>query len=91
MQERIEQLARSFPSLQDAPGVSPWDPAKLDDWAASPVPGTAARCAVQFVLSVWNLSQTWRCGPFHVVNTFTIWDEDHRSAFLAWATDPWWM
>jgi hypothetical protein len=38
MQERIEQLAHSFPSLREAPGVSPWDPELLDGWATSPVP-----------------------------------------------------
>lgn len=32
----------------------------------------------------------WRCGLFDVVSALTTWDEQHRTAFLAWAKDPWW-
>jgi hypothetical protein len=51
---------------------------------------TAARYAAQFVLTVWNMSRSWQCGRFNVVNSFTVWDREHRQAFLAWANDPWW-
>jgi hypothetical protein len=55
------------------------------------VPATAGRYAAQFVLTVWNLARSWRCGQFNVVNSFTIWDEAHRQAFIAWTNDPWWL
>lgn len=50
---RLEDLARSFPCLAAADGVSPLDLDTLADWARRPLPVTAAQaCAVRFVCHV---------------------------------------
>lgn len=83
-------LAVSFPTLSQAEGTRPWNPERLDAWAAGPVPGSGARYAARFVLAVWNGSGSWKCGRFDVVDAFAAWDRAHREAFLAWAAKPWW-
>lgn len=87
--EKLTDLARSFPTLEDADGVSPFDAEALDAWACGPVPGSGALYAAQFVLSVYNLGAPWKCGPFHAVRALAAWDRRHREAFLAWAREPW--
>ena len=51
---RMAALARSFHCLAEADGVLPWDPERFVRWMHSGAPGHGARCAGQFVLSVWN-------------------------------------
>ena len=34
--ERMTELARSFPCLRNAPGVCPWEPTELNRWACGP-------------------------------------------------------
>lgn len=87
--ENLIRLARSFPNLEDADGLSPFDAEALDRWATGPSPGHGALYAAQFVLSVYNLSAPWQCGTFNVVRAMATWDRSHREAFLAWARDPW--
>ena len=87
--ERIRELVHSFPTLQRAPGTSPWDPRRLDGWAASPAPSDGARHAAAFVLAVWDRVATWECGRFSVVDAYSVWDKEHRYAFLHWAHNPW--
>jgi hypothetical protein len=29
-------------------------------------------------------------GVFLVMDALSVWDREHRAAFLAWAADPWW-
>lgn len=75
------------------------------------------RCALQFVLGVWDPTADWdsrdfveawirvarltaedlgfdpresRLGKFDVFEALRIWDDDHRTAFLAWAKNPVW-
>ncbi len=83
-------LARSFPTLLTAPGLSPWRPDELDRWACGPVPGSGALHAARFVLAVWNFHAEWDCGRFDAVRALGAWDADHRAAFVAWAARPWW-
>ena len=85
---RMTNLARTFPSLQGAPGVRPWNPEELDRWAAS-VAAHGERVTASFILAVWNRSE-WPSGPFDVMVALRVWDLPHREAFLAWASDPWW-
>ena len=91
--ERMRRFLRSFPALKHAPGVEPFDPLKLDAWAAGPC-SHGERCTAQFVLNVWTHSsvtdEMWSCGPFDVLEALAVWDEPQRAAFLAWARDPWW-
>lgn len=89
--ERMTALARSFPTLAArAEGVDPWNAEVLDGWACGPVPGSGALHAARFVLAVWNGYAKWECGPYLAVEAMSVWDREHRSACVAWATDPWW-
>ncbi len=91
--EKLRRFLRSFPALEHAPGIEPFDAEKLDAWAAGPC-SHGERCTAQFVLSVWGHTTAkncpWACGPFDVMDALGVWDETHRAAFLAWARDPWW-
>jgi hypothetical protein len=52
--QRMAALARSFPTLHKADGLDPWDPDRLDHWAAThPAVTTGSRHAARFVLAVW--------------------------------------
>ncbi|MFN7948843.1 MAG: hypothetical protein U0Z53_26055 [Blastocatellia bacterium] len=84
---RACQLAGSFPSLRQAPGIQPWEPARLDAWAETQNdPGTVY--AARFVLEVWNQHQEWQCGRFSISDAMYVWDEAHREAFRQWARCP---
>jgi hypothetical protein len=48
---RMETLAPSFPTLEPARGIHPWDPNALDAWAANGAPSGAVDAAA-FVLGV---------------------------------------
>lgn len=87
---RFRALCRSFPTLQSAPGIEPWDAEALDQWADGPACAPACRHAAAFVLAVWSPWKWWRVGPFQVVKAIQEWDEQHRAAFAAWAEAPWW-
>lgn len=87
---QIQKLARSFHSLREAPGLTPWNTGKFDRWAAGPAPGHGALCGARFVLSVWNSAVAWKCGRFNIHEAMLCWDSDHRAAFLLWANEPWW-
>jgi hypothetical protein len=83
-EQKMSALAKSFPTLEDAPGVEPWDPAGLNRWASGPAPSSGARHAARFVLSVWN----WN-NRFDVHSAIRVWDDRHVAAFAAWALKPW--
>lgn len=104
--ERMSALAESFPTLVSdwdnerrcmtpLAGVRPWDPVLLDSHRGG---GHGQRCAIQFVLSVWNPSTSraklrrdgWKHGSFDLQEALQVWDKQHRGAFLAWASNPWW-
>ncbi len=98
----IVELARSFPSLKNAP-LEPWDWRKFDRWAVQEEAALTLRSrrearifayAAQFVLLVWAGSQlaefeTFHMGEFIVTRAMYVWDEEHRNAFRAWAAAPW--
>ncbi len=86
----MTDLARSFPGLQRALGIEPWDAAKLDIWACCPAPNNQARHTARFVLSVWNHQFEWRCGWFDIHLALSKWDDKHRKAFADWAVKPHW-
>lgn len=88
MGERLSTLALTFPTLRHAEGVRPWNPELLDEWAA--VRGGGARHSAAFVLGVWNDAGGWQCGRFDAISALASWDSEHRSAFVTWATQPWW-
>lgn len=86
-EQRMGALCESFPALRNAPGVSPWRPSALEEWTG--VCSSGELHAVRFVLSVWNCTHAWSCGPFEVVRAMGVWDSGNRAAFQAWAEEPW--
>lgn len=51
---KIIRLARSFPTLEDAP-IEPWEPVAFDAWAAGPAGTSGSRHAAAFILAVWHV------------------------------------
>lgn len=90
---RLSLLALSFPELarrgRPVPGVDPWDPAELEEWAGGPSPGSGALASARFVLAVWAPRGRWRCGPFTLAD-FAAWDSRARDVFCEWSQRPWW-
>ena len=99
----MTRLAQSFPSLQKAPGVEPWEPLTFLRWAASGVLSHGEVLAAKFVLSVWDPGQDWekvardnkimsdpkaRFARFDVFEAMNGWDQEHISAMLAWIDLP---
>lgn len=86
----ILALAESFHVLADAPGIRPWSPIALDNWANHPIRGDASRYAAQFVLSVWDYTMNWKCGRFDMTKALRKWDAANMTAWKRWAANPWW-
>lgn len=86
---RVTSLANQFYVLKNAPGVAPWDPAKLDEWASGAV-SDGERHAAAFVLHVWNPYGQWHVGRFDVMAALSVWDEGNRRPFAEWAKNPYW-
>jgi hypothetical protein len=86
----IITLALSFPTLQDAPGVNPWDPNRLAAWAKSSA-SSGGRHAAAFVLGVYSRTLPAALAvPFDMHAAMETWDVEHLAAFQAWVADPWW-
>lgn len=86
--KRMTEIAERFRMLLGAPGVRPFEPERLDAWAAAAGMSEASKDCARFVLHVWNVHAEWTSGPFDAVRALGRWDAGHRSAFLAWAQDP---
>lgn len=86
---RIQELARTFPSLHRAPGVlEQWSANALDEWAAT-VASSGEKHSARFVLGVWNQYEEWRCGRFDLIEAVGTWDSRHHLAFMRWIEEPW--
>jgi hypothetical protein len=46
--------------------------------------------AARFILGIWGEGSESKCTPFDVFAALTVWDEEHRAAFIVWAANPWW-
>lgn len=79
----MSNLALTFPSLQDAPGVVPWELERLDEWASVRPAGDSARYAARFVFAVFDGRGNWRSGPFDPIRAQGVWDAAHYEAFQA--------
>ena len=88
--ERMAELAESFPTLEGAPGVAPFDAERLDQWADGGGRGSGSQHAVRFILAVWNYRNDWKVGDFNAVRAMGVWDDSHRDAFRQWCAEPWW-
>lgn len=99
--EAMSVLAASFPSLAGAPGLAPWDTDTFLPWlCAQERPDTVS--AGLFILGVWNAHTDWReiaqewghelraGGRFNLLSALEAWDEQHRSAAVAWMDAPFW-
>lgn len=86
---RMLELLNSFPTLRGI--MTEWDALFLEQWACGPVPGSGGFLAAQFVLEVWNVYEPWKCGRFDFHRALGVWDEEHRSVFLRWVQEPWYL
>lgn len=98
--ERFAALALSFPALEGAPGVHPWDPIELLRWSLPASHGE--RVVVQFLLGVWNPGTNWELEArrrhiidsrsvyprFDLFEAVNILDESNLAALRAWLEDP---
>ncbi len=78
----LELLATCFPSLREAPGVSPWNPNQLDIWTSEFGRDQNAVHAAKYLLALWNAHNGWECGAFSPKIAIEVWDRTHRRAFL---------
>jgi hypothetical protein len=97
--EAMGELAASFPTIARRPDTfQPWDAvAFAEAWATG---SGGEKDAALFVLSVWDPANDWsefgltrggeRGGRFDVHRALGNWDNEHRAAFVDWASDPWW-
>lgn len=80
----ITALARQFPALRNAPGLDPWKPELLDEWAASGGPSSGARAMVRLFQSPYQ-----RIGffiPFSRLSSRTFFMSPLRSFARRWAS-----
>lgn len=82
----IVRLAATFPSLERADGIWPWNPNRLDGWASRMDRTNEERLSARFLLQVWNPSFDWECGLFDTREAIQYWDTTHRRAFLEFKT-----
>ena len=75
-----------FPSLNQAPGIMPWNPNQLDIWASEFGREWQAIHAARFILERWNSGFAWECGKFDPKVALESWDAIHRRAFLELVT-----
>jgi hypothetical protein len=90
LDDHMSDLAECFPCLVGKPGVRPWMPARLDEWANECGATATELYATRFVLHVWDGKHPWKCGRFDLLDALDFWDETHRTAFISWVLDPWW-
>jgi hypothetical protein len=91
--EEWAALARTFPTLRNAPGVREGEepnPLDLDAWAAHPdgYAGTGAQNAAAFMLNIFDSRRPWAVGPFNMRYAWGSWDLLHQRAWQAWAMEP---
>lgn len=81
-------LAQSFPSLEGAEGIDPWDPDVFSDWATRDDTDDEVLWASAFLLSVWEGQDDevlW-----DLQGALRDWGPGDHEAFLAWCREPWW-
>jgi len=69
--EKMTDLAKSFPCLRGAPGVSPGEPTELNRWACGPA-SHGERVTVRFLLAVWDSSVDWEAGRFDLMEALNV-------------------
>lgn len=90
---KVTELARTFHSLDQAPGIDPFDAEALWAWVEEGRQTPAERHTALFVLNVWGDASNDPNRPwpiFDAMDALARWDRYNRAAFLSWAKDPWW-
>lgn len=96
-------LGRSFPSMEGAPGLAPFDAHVLLAWLCEGR-ACAAACEVsRFLLGVWNSLVDWEAAAkedrlphpelaqhFNLFSAATCWDREHLAALIRWMDAPFW-
>jgi len=80
-EEKLSDLAETFPSLRGLEGIRPFNPEILRKNTYSSGQGAA----VDFILNLYNSSH-----PFNLGKVIGNWDDHHQAAFAAWAKNPFW-
>jgi hypothetical protein len=91
-------LAKSFPTLTtwaNRHASKSFDGAIVLAALREPWVTSGSRYALLFIADVWNssgmrplLPQTAR--QWSISDAFSVWDDAHRAAALAWLSRPWW-
>jgi len=80
-----ERVAKTFPSLRKAPGISPFNPFVLDEWTNGPTASKSAYQSVSFLLDHYLRSQVTRArcqtADFNVFEAMREWSDEDRDAF----------
>lgn len=85
---KMLELALTFPCMQGAPGLDPFNPDVLSQWASGRA-SHGERVTASFLLAVWDRDSDW-AGYLDVMEALEVWPPSHREPFLRWASDPWW-
>jgi hypothetical protein len=98
---RFQAIVSSFPTLRRADGADPWHPTVLLRWLCEGGQAHSVTLAATFVLGAWNTSTDWvelaeelefpypkAAERFDALQALTIWDDQHRAAFAAFAQRP---
>src|SRR5262249_21118697 len=76
-------LSQSFPSLREAMGRRPFDPAEMERIVGESA-DPAAKAAAKLMLDLWETHHPERKSRFDLIEAMAVWDADHRGAFDAW-------
>ena len=99
---RLTQLVYSFHCLTECPHqflIPLFRPDDFARWAAK-TQGGGGMDAALFILSIQNRYFDWSSnhglerhgsGQFNASGAMSNWDASMREAFIAWASDPWWI
>ena len=82
--ERMQKIARLFPSLHNKKGIEPWDPEKLLAWAWRSGGDEQAKTSAKLLLTLWDTRRKWPWGRFDLIAALRTWDSDHRFGFSSY-------
>jgi hypothetical protein len=80
--ERVPSLARRFPCLKGAPGLTPFDPEVFYAWVMTKSSDSSAKHAGLLILNLLG-DGVWP--KFDAVRAISIFDDENRVIFANWA------
>jgi hypothetical protein len=89
-EQKMAELAKSFPCMAKPIGSRLWDANAIDRWAHNSPLSHGELVTVRFLLAVWDRDFDWECGRFDLMDALRVWDTRHYAAFLTWVRDPRW-